>query len=195
MNYYFTADTHFGHTNIIKYCNRPFKTIEEHNEVLINNWNKVVKPNDIIYHLGDFCFKSNGPVNYLKRLNGQIYFIWGNHDAQMHKYFNKYGTSAFSRHVYFIGDMSEITIGDQDIILNHYSMRVWNKSHYGSWHLYGHSHGQLPDDPHSLSLDVGVDCHNYTPISFEYITELMSKKLFIPLDKNHRQQYKKEFEN
>jgi hypothetical protein len=61
-------------------------------------------------------------------------------------------------------------------------MRTWNKSHRGSWHLYGHSHGTLPDDPHSMSFDVGVDCHNYRPLSFEQVKAVMSKKLFKPID-------------
>jgi calcineurin-like phosphoesterase family protein len=61
-------------------------------------------------------------------------------------------------------------------------MRVWNKSHHGAWHLYGHSHGTLPDDPNALSFDCGVDCHNYTPISFEQVEAIMAKKTFKPID-------------
>ena len=55
-------------------------------------------------------------------------------------------------------------------------MRVWNKSGHGRWQLFGHSHGNLPDDPKSLSIDVGVDCHGYHPISFEKVRSLMAKK-------------------
>jgi len=61
-------------------------------------------------------------------------------------------------------------------------MRVWNKSHHGAWHLYGHSHGTLPDDKNSLSFDVGVDCHNFTPINFEQVSAIMKKKNFKPID-------------
>jgi len=61
-------------------------------------------------------------------------------------------------------------------------MRVWNKSHHGALNLYGHSHGSLPDDPHALAIDVGVDCHNFTPISFEQVKKIMSKKTFKPID-------------
>ena len=78
---------------------------------------------------------------------------------------------------------SEITVPDPDahrgerfIVLFHYAMRVWNASHYGTWHLYGHSHGDLPDDETSLSFDVGVDCHNFYPLSYSDVTGIMSKK-------------------
>jgi calcineurin-like phosphoesterase family protein len=190
-NYYFTADTHFGHTNIIKYTHRPFETIEEMDNTLINNWNKVVSPNDIVYHLGDFCFKNKGAArNYLGQLNGKIYFIWGNHDNALKEYKNqewiKEGLN--NQKIGFLGNMVNIEINGQTIVLNHYAMRVWDKSHYASWHLYGHSHGTLPDDPHSLSLDVGVDCHNYGPASFEKIKELMAKKFWEPIDHHGERQ-------
>ena len=61
-------------------------------------------------------------------------------------------------------------------------MRVWNKSHYGSWNLYGHSHGSLPDDPHARAIDVGVDCHNFAPVSFDEVKVIMERKLWKPID-------------
>ncbi len=173
---WFTADTHFGHSNIIKYCNRPFATVGEMNETLIKNWNSVVKPRDMVYHLGDFCFGKDDYTFdlYFKQLNGLIIFIKGNHDKlawrNKHKFF---ASSDFGR---------EIEVDGQKITLCHYAMRVWDKSHYTAWDLYGHSHGSLPDDPHALSIDVGVDCHNYTPISFEQVGEIMAKKNWKPID-------------
>jgi len=82
--YFFTADTHFGHPNILKYCHRPFKTIEEHDSRLIQLWNSRVKPEDTVFHLGDFCFKQlkeRTAQNYLDQLNGKIIIIKGNHDT------------------------------------------------------------------------------------------------------------------
>jgi calcineurin-like phosphoesterase family protein len=84
LKYWFTADTHFNHANILKYCNRPFKNINEHDYVLIKNWNSRVKPDDIVFHLGDFCFKETKDKSakyYIDQLNGQIIFIAGNHDS------------------------------------------------------------------------------------------------------------------
>lgn len=89
MTTFFTSDTHFNHTNIITYSNRPFKNVDEMNKELIRRWNERVKAEDIVYFLGDFCFygnpaKGNGlkikPEEYIKQLNGNIIFIKGNHD-------------------------------------------------------------------------------------------------------------------
>lgn len=176
MNYWFTSDTHFGHANIIKYCNRPFANVKEMDDAIIENWNKVVKHDDCIYHLGDFCFgRDERDFNsYFRRLNGKIILIKGNHDKLTWRYRNAFFASYNS--------YNEIDIEGQKITLCHYAMKVWNKSHRGAWHLYGHSHGSLPDDKNSLSFDVGVDCHEFKPINIEDIRHIMSKKTFKPID-------------
>lgn len=80
---FFTSDTHFNHTNIIRFCNRPFKDVAHMNETIIANWNSVVGPDDIIFHLGDFCLGGSAEwINVLNRLNGKIYLIAGNHDIK-----------------------------------------------------------------------------------------------------------------
>lgn len=76
-----TSDTHFNHANIIKYCNRPFSSVEEMNETIIANWNKVVSQGDTVYHLGDFALGDKSLIpDFIRRLNGHISFIMGNHD-------------------------------------------------------------------------------------------------------------------
>jgi len=91
MDHWFTADMHLGHANIIKYCDRPFSSLEEMNRILIRNWNARVKPEDIVFHIGDFCFKNTPggkkgegvPISardWEKQLNGKIIHIKGNHD-------------------------------------------------------------------------------------------------------------------
>ena len=181
MNTFFTADTHFGHANIIKYTNRPFKDSVEMDETIIKNWNEKVGKDDLIYHLGDFCFGSRDKQianlvfgSLIRRLNGLIVFIKGNHD--------RIGWANRERFYAHSDSYREVEVNGQAITLCHYALRVWNKSHYGAWHLYGHSHGSLPDDPHSLSLDCGVDCHNFTPLSFDEVKALMAKKLWKPID-------------
>ena len=174
MSIFFTADTHFGHTNIIKYCNRPYSSTEENDNQLIKNYNEVVGPKDIVYFLGDFCFKKSHDFDYyFNQLNGQIHFIEGNHDRDAQKNRNRFASYSKYR---------EIKVDGITIVLCHYAFRVWNKSHHGSWHLYGHSHGSLPDDPHARSIDVGVDCHNYRPIEFNEIKKIMDRKLWQPID-------------
>ena len=85
MTVWFTADTHFGHHNIIKYANRPYGTIEGHDEVLIANWNDMVRGGDLVYHLGDFGFGKKPEMieRLARRLNGCIHLIYGNHDNKV----------------------------------------------------------------------------------------------------------------
>lgn len=147
------------------------------NTTLVANWNKKVHPTDAVYFLGDFCwFNQNSnvdPAYWRSQLNGRIFFIRGNHDKHIEKYEDQF---------IWIKDMHQIVVQGQEITLCHYSMRTWNKSHHAAWQLFGHSHGSLPDDPNSLSIDVGVDCHGYAPISFEEIKAIMAKKTWKPID-------------
>mgnify|MGYP001186250171 CR=1 FL=1 len=169
MNYFFTADEHYGHENIIKYCDRPFKSVEEMDEEIIKRHNEVVGPEDTVYHVGDFCMSKDYAKfdSYRKRLMGLHYFLKGNHDTWYSPVLSQI----------YLPDIMEENIEGQDITLFHYAMRVWNKSHHGSWQLFGHSHGKLP--PIGKQLDVGVDTHDFYPYSFEEIKEIMSKKEII----------------
>jgi calcineurin-like phosphoesterase family protein len=179
-NIWFSSDFHLGHKNIIKYSNRPFVHVTEMNETIIDNWNAKVKNDEVAYFLGDFCFGSEKEVgNYLRRMNGYIKILFGNHDKALRKFADN---GVYSEKIEFLDEYKEIKIGDQHITLCHYALRVFNRSHHGAWALYGHSHGTLPDDPHTLSIDVGVDVHNFFPISFEEIKKIMGKKSFKPID-------------
>jgi calcineurin-like phosphoesterase family protein len=183
MKYFFSSDFHFNHSNILRYSNRPFKDVYEMNETIISNWNNLVKPQDEAFFLGDFVFGGEQMVgHFLSRLNGKINIIFGNHDKSLRS-FAKYNKS-FGNRISFLGDYAEITINGQFIVLSHYSFRVWNKSHHGAWNLYGHSHGNLPDDPNARAIDVGVDCRNFCPINFEQVAAIMEKKTFKPVDQS-----------
>jgi calcineurin-like phosphoesterase family protein len=181
-NIWFTSDTHFGHANIIKYCDRPFADVRENDETLIANWNHVVGPHDAVYHLGDFGFGRKGQmIEILRRLNGRIFFVKGNHDKSVLK-------PEVSAYFQWVKDYFELKVRDEEmdmkqpIILCHYAFQVWNKSHHGSWHLHGHSHGTLPSPDTMARLDVGVDAHGYTPVSYQKVKEIMTRKVFKPLD-------------
>ena len=182
MATYFTSDSHFGHMNILRYCNRPFKSAEAMDAVLIQKWNQRVQPDDVVWHLGDFTL--NGGVEqisrYRSRLNGHIHLIWGNHDKRTPE------MAALFESAQDLADISVTEHGQNyKLVLCHYAMRVWPASHRGSWHLYGHSHGSLPDDPQARSLDIGVDCWEYAPVSIQQIAARMQKKEWKPADHHH----------
>ena len=151
---FMTADSHFFHKNILKFCPTTRKGCDEleMNELMIESWNKKVKREDIVYHLGDVSFGSTGDTSkILSRLNGKIHLIEGNHDHKMIK--DHTCRSRFDS----IQPYLKIKMGNVDVILMHYAMRIWDKMHYGSYHLYGHSHNSMEHTPYGKSMDVGVD--------------------------------------
>ncbi len=175
----------FGHSNIIKYCNRPFASVKEMNDALIDNINARVGENDTLYHLGDWSFGPKYDDTYMEYVADyrhsikckNIILIYGNHDRPRLD-FDYRGIFSEVHHLLEIK-------GERDhppITLCHYAMRVWNRSHHGAWHLYGHSHNTLPDDPNAKSFDCGVDCNNYEPFSIEDVARIMAKKSYAPVD-------------
>lgn len=198
---WFISDTHFGHANIIRFSKRPFGDVRVHDETLIDNWNRHISPRDDVFFLGDLIFgKSAEAADLRKRLHGNIHFIEGNHDSAAHHMRDSF---------IWYREVKMIEAGGQKIWLSHYAHRVWNKSHHGVWHLYGHSHHSLPDDPTSLSLDVGVDAtavrlsrpdvygtgvlpdeglrpETYRPVHLDEIAALMKLKRFCPVDHHGR---------
>ena len=176
---FFTSDTHYSHTGVIQYSNRPFPDVEEMNEAMVRAWNDRVRPGDLVYHLGDFSFDRDDKrtIQYAKRLMGNKYLVFGNHDKKLRK------NQEFLSQWVWARDLEGIKVGDQRIVLCHYAMLTWNQSHRGAWQLHGHSHGSLPVDVRSLRMDVGVDAvPNYAPISFEEVREVMSRREFVPID-------------
>ncbi len=179
---WFTSDNHFGHANAIKFCARPFASVEEMNEQMIERHNSVVRPGDLCYFLGDVFWRSltlDQAKTITMRLNGQKYYVNGNHE-ELFK--NKGGLNDL-----FIWkkDIAKIHPANYPhIVLCHYAMRVWEGSHRGDWHLFGHSHNGLPasaqgltKEESSLSMDVGVDTHNWYPWSLEEVADQMKFKL------------------
>lgn len=177
MNYWFTSDTHFGHERVIGYSGRPFSSAKEMDEAMIHNWNAVVRPGDCVYHLGDFALcDEDRAVRIAKSLMGQKFLVFGNHDKRLRKNNQFMGQWIWGK------DLTQIEISGQKIILCHFAMLTWNQSHRGAWQLHGHSHGSLTPDPKTLRTDVGVDCWNYAPVSYDEIAKLMSTKTFVSID-------------
>ena len=169
---FFTSDEHFDHRNIIDFCRRPFTDVKEMKEKLIENHNSVVKAGDLVYHLGDMFWRTlplEDAIGIAKSLNGQHFYIYGNHD-ELFK--NKALRDCFV----WCRDVENLKIpGLPNIWLSHYAHRVWNGSHRGAYHLYGHTHAVMPEDS-SLSFDVGVDAQNFLPISLDEVVEKMKVK-------------------
>jgi len=174
---FFTADTHAWHSNIIGYCNRPWTDGGIMTQALADNINACVPAHGILYHLGDFSWGNKMWVEgFRSMINcGRIVLMLGNHDRllrdsdDLHHLFHK------------VCEIGELNFGKRKkIVMCHYAMRVWNASYHGSWHLYGHSHGTLEEDPNSLSFDVGVDCWDYKPVSLDQVRTKMEGKTHGP---------------
>lgn len=118
---------------------------------------------------------ASAAAEILRRLNGQIYLIRGNHERVAE---HRLCRGRFS----WVGDYEMLKVGDQKIALSHYAHRVWNCMHHGAWHAYAHSHGNLEDLPNSKSTDVGVDCWDFTPVSYDQFADKMATKTFVPVD-------------
>lgn len=175
MKYYFTSDTHYGHKNIIRYSNRPFNDVPEMDTKMIENWNSVVKPEDTVFHLGDFAFAEEDRIDWIvSQLNGQKFLIYGNHDKAIKKSKKIQSRFGWCKDYYelYVED-AEVSGGKQLIVLCHYAMVVWNKSHRGSWMLHGHSHGNLKYPFIGRIMDAGVDPQGYFPISYDQVKAKM----------------------
>lgn len=179
MTDWFVSDTHWGHANVIRYSKRPFSNVDEMDKALINNWNSVVEPGDNVYHLGDVTFGKTGFNDaILYSLNGNKHLVRGNHDKLCHK-------PEFNKHWVWIKDYHELKIDGRLLVLQHYPLLTWNKAHKdpAAWMLHGHSHGNLNHvNMHTTRLDVGVDSHNYKPISYAEVSAILSKRKYQAVD-------------
>lgn len=163
---WFTSDTHYGHANVIRFCSRPFATVEEMNAELLRRHNALVSPDDVVYHLGDFIWSTRREVwtAILDQLNGRFRVVRGNHDIPLRK-------ATFSHpKIEWVQDYHEMKIDGRKVVLCHFPIGSWNRAMHGAWMLHGHCHGSyehgLPRSrEHGLVADVGVDCWAYAPVS------------------------------
>lgn len=173
---WFTSDTHFGHSGIIKFCDRPFKSVDEMNQILIDNWNSIIPPDGIVFHLGDFSWNNN-IKNIICNLNGNIVLIKGNHDNQN----LKQGAYKFFLEVH---NQLQIQVGNSIIYLNHYPFLTYGgvyKEKNPIIQCFGHIHMSKykntgTDTPRYEFLlpsqyDVGVDLNDFKPISYKELKE------------------------
>lgn len=186
---WFTGDSHFGHESkrggIIAYCNRPFACVEEMDDVLIGAWNSRVGKKDVVYHLGDFTLSGwKFASSVLEQLKGEIHVLWNrvHHDRRWIDEFRETGWERYTIHYHEPIFEPAITVLEGlagprlPIVLCHYPFARWDGSHFGSFHLFGHCHGNY--QPEGLALDVGVDnayklFGEYRPIHLDEVREYM----------------------
>lgn len=172
MNVFFTSDQHFGHTNIIKYCNRPFSDINQMDAALISNWNQKISSDDLCYVLGDFAFAGLGRIyDILEQLNGTKILIRGNHDKHRN---NKYVEAGFSHVLH--REVLTVPVADKSKVLwlSHFPIGDERRQTCKFYNiaLHGHRHSTPDKKLGSKSLDIGVDGNDYYPYSLEEVLQL-----------------------
>lgn len=158
------SDLHLNHTNIIRYCNRPFDSVEDMNRVLINNWNYTVKPDDLVFFTGDFTFGKSD--NYFPKLNGHIRFISGNHDKELDPD-GEHKTLSY-------------THKGIDFFFIHETLKRQEKipDGFDGWIIHGHHHNNNVKKfpffcPEKRRINVSVELTKYAPVPLDYICELI----------------------
>lgn len=190
MNRFATSDEHFYHNNILTGWDgaqkpRPFETMDDMVEGMIDRHNSVVGDNDEVYHLGDMFWRTcplERAVWIRQRLKGKHFYAFGNHDEIF--WLDKQETmpSMFQQHFESCRDsyfLKSNGVNRHGVVLGHYAGHVWRESHKGSYQFFGHSHGKLDNTAYPmthLSYDVGVDTNNFTPVSFEDVAVKLRKR-------------------
>lgn len=165
--FWITSDQHFGHTNIIEYCNRPFRDVDYMNQYMIDKWNSVVRPDDMVLHLGDFALQMNEEevTHLVSKLHGNIILVRGNHD--------RFGTEKFKR-CGFVDVKKKINF--KNFILTHRPLPVEDlDAAAGKINIHGHVHNYNRGHDPNKYINVSVEMWDYTPIDF---IQLCIKKKF-----------------
>jgi calcineurin-like phosphoesterase family protein len=187
MDIWFTSDLHFGHKNVIEYCNRPFVDLVEMENKLIDNWNLSVKKNDVVYVLGDFSFESiTKTTSILSKLNGTKILVWGNHDEKRRNRLVLAGFSAVVEeakirlnkdivvkvsHFPYKPSLLERITSDYDV--RYLNLRPKNE---GTWLLHGHVHRSYKIKTKQRMINVGCDVWNFKPLNKQEIINIIYRE-------------------
>jgi len=170
---WFISDTHFDHTNIIKYCNRPFNTVEDMNNIMLKNWNYYISNTDTVFFVGDMAFGrgSRKPSWWLKQLNGNIYYLKGSHDE---------GITPFSEglnNVKFVTDAIILTTEYGRFYITHNPVNI--PVDWSGWAIHGHTHNNdsfFCTDFNNKRFNVSVEVMDYKPRNLQYFLTEMNKR-------------------
>lgn len=171
MSIFFISDTHAGHKWMAD--RRRFSSVEEMDELMVDNWNKVVGEKDEVWHLGDVSFKySLDTLTWLNRLNGRKHLIIGNHDRK--RDLKVFGAAFDSVHYYH-----KLKFDKQVFILCHYPIQEWDGFYRGYYHLQGHVHQAYnSQNEGTRRMDMCVENLNYTPMHIDAVLEKLSPNPF-----------------
>jgi calcineurin-like phosphoesterase family protein len=156
MTVFFTADTHFGHAGARALYRRPFASVAEMDAAMMARWNATVRPEDEVWHLGDFALnmKPDAMRGLLERLHGRKHLITGNND----------GPAALALPGWeSVQPYREMELEGTGLVLCHYAFRTWRNMGKGWWNMHGHSHGRLKPLPRQA--DLGVDAWDFRPVT------------------------------
>lgn len=188
---FFTSDTHYYHNNVIRYCDRPYTSVEEMNEDMVKKWNEIVSPDDVVYHLGDFSLAIRPVELFTPRLNGVKYLVPGNHDwihpthkkgrRNMEKWVQKYMECGW----YILPNVGmQLTlnyeIGAVNLCHMPYGDRrfpLHTSEDNGNILLCGHVHEKWKtrrSDRGTLMINVGVDVWGMRPVRLDEIVNLIN---------------------
>ena len=170
-DFFVTSDTWFGRPQILQIANRlQFNDIEDMNKQLVKNWNKKVKKNDIVFHLGNFAWDPQTARKILKKLNGQIYFLIGSNDEALLDVQSEFDNLS-------IIEDQIIEIPQYDSVLCHYPLEIWNGKDSGTIHFHGHTVFSHKTDLSKLNrVNACTDFWGYEPIKFSTIKDFINDK-------------------
>lgn len=178
---YFTSDTHFCHDRDFIYAARGFANVEEHNLTLVDNWNAIIKPDDIVYHLGDVMLKNNDiGLELLSKLNGEIFIIRGNHDTDAR--WQMYNNPIERPNIHLLGWADLLNYKGYHLYMSHFPTLTGNIEKESlkqcTCNLFGHTHQKTPFYQDIASMyNVGVDAHDNKPVLIDQIIdEMIAKK-------------------
>lgn len=168
LQHWFLSDLHLGHRNVIRFDDRPFYSIEQHDQVLTENCLIDGSPKRTLWLLGDIATRDRDLMPFLSRVLpawGKVVLIRGNHDDKVAwKHRDLFGAA---HEALYLRVSPEVRV-----YMSHYAHRTWRNSHHGAYHVHGHSHGSLPR--WGRSLDVGANCVGYRPVSLKWIVDQLA---------------------
>ncbi|MDF1584846.1 metallophosphoesterase family protein [Marinimicrococcus flavescens] len=168
MRVFFTSDTHFGHGGALGLFKRPFASVAAMDEALVCRWNAVVRPEDEVWHLGDFALRRTPAAMeaLLARLAGRKHLVAGNNDGPATLALEGWAS---------VQAYAEIELQERSVVLCHYPFRSWNGMRRGALNLHGHTHGRLaPLLPRQI--DVGVDVRDFRPVTLDELLEALAAR-------------------